>query len=937
MKNTLRLFPAMLILAIISSCNTGTANQDQALVPVKLTTEYMEKPMGIETKSPRFSWQLHAKQNGESQSAYRIIVSDSEEAVNKGLGNLWDSQKIQSEQSINIVYQGGELMQMKRFWWRVKVWNSKGEEQSWSEPEWFETGILSASLWEGVKWIGLSEDNRPEAYKSRPLKIRSMVEPVMETSHAAPLFRKELTLEKKVKNARMYLVGLGYNELYINGKRVGDAVLNPGQTSYDKRAFYEVYDIVPFLNKGSNVFGVMLGNGFYGQSMAFGVKFLNYGEPVLKCLTHFEYEDGTSEIIGSDESWLSSTGPVVFDNVYAGETYDAREEIPGWNQVECDFKDWQNADLKEDVDVPYLTAQLLQPIRKIQTLDAVDFYETAKGTYIFDFGQNIAGWAKIKVSEEAGKSISIRYSEILSPDGKELETATTGGHATGFDQIDQYICKGEGEEQWEPRFTYHGFRYAEVKGITDPNISSVKAVLVHSDVPRVGHFECSDLLLNRIYSTSLWTIVDNLHSVPEDCPHREKCAWLGDAHASVEAMNYNFGMSRFWIKFMKDMESNLGTGDHTYEKIPATAGIPTNIAVGRRVCQEARPDWGAALILVPWSNYLYYGNERILQENYEHMVRWMAYLQAYLKDHILYQGYGDWCPPGGNRGAEDKVAVELTSTAFYYHSLVLMSKISNLLGEEIKADSYLEEAALIRKAFNDKFLDQETYSYGTQTGTAVALDMGLVPQGLEGQVVEALVEKELLEKYDGHFNTGIHGAKRLYDQMSLYGYEEELFDMVRKKDFPSYTYLFENGFTTWPESFHDYDSSEDAIKQGSHNHPMQAGFAMWFHRHLGGIQGDENFPGFKRFIIHPFGYNHLEYVHSSYESLYGTIVSNWTSRDGQFILDVEIPVNTRATVYIPASSEEDVELAPGIRKLSFTEGKLKLEVPSGKYTITSNL
>jgi alpha-L-rhamnosidase len=937
MKINSQLLPALIVLSLFLTCACGTDTDNQTLTPVHLSCEYLNNPLGIESQAPRFSWQLVSEIQGDFQTAYRVIVADTEEAAKEGTGNVWDSQKAQTNQNMNVVYQGGDLAQKTRYWWAVKVWDKEGEEQAWSEPGWFETGIWEEDGWKDAKWIGLKEDNRSDAHNRRPLQIRSMDTPRMERSHASPVMRKEFSIKKKIKQARIYFAGLGYSELYVNGERVGDAVLNPGQTSYDKRAYYDVYDIGDLLKRESNVIGAMLGNGFYGQSMAFGVKFLNYGVPALKCLVCMEYEDGTLEELVSDGSWLSSTGPVVFDNVYAGETYDAREEIAGWNQVNCDFEGWQEAKELTDVDVPGLTAQLIPPIRKIQTLDAVEFYETSQDSYIFDFGQNIAGWARIHVNESSGQEISIRYSEILSPDGQELETATTGGHATGFDQIDQYLCKGEGEEVWEPRFTYHGFRYAEVKGITDPSLASVKAILVHSDVKRAGHFECSDPLLNRIYTTSLWTIVDNLHSVPEDCPHREKCAWLGDAHASVEVMNYNYDMSRLWIKFMKDVETNLGTGDHTYEKIPATAGIPTNIAVGRRVCQEARPDWGAAILLVPWSNFLYYGNERILEENYEHMVRWMDYLRAYLKDHILYQGYGDWCPPGGNRGAKEKVEVELTSTAFYYHSLELMSKISTLMGEEEKASAYLEEAVLIRKAFNDKFLNEETYSYGTQTGTAVALDMGLVPADLEVQVVDALVKLELLEKYQGHFNTGIHGAKRLYDQLSIHGYEEELFAMIRKKEFPSYHYLFENGFTTWPESFLDYETSEDAIRSGSHNHPMQAGFAMWFHRHLGGIQGDENHPGFSKFLIKPFGYNQLEYVNSSFESMYGTMVSNWKSTDGRFVLDVEIPANTSSTVFIPAASEGDITLPPGVEAVEFIHGMLRVEVPSGSYSFSSNL
>lgn len=933
----------VLVLTSLGSC-TNSGKSEDSLKFEELTCEYIVSPAGIETQSPRFGWKLVSLQNGEKQTAYRILVADSEEALKKANGNVWDSKKVESDESNNISFGGEELLPAKRYFWKTKVWNASNQEQEWSDIQHFETGLFSEKDWQGANWIGLSHDTRSSLLKSRPIQTRNMSVSRSETSHASPLFRKEVFIDQDIRAARVYITGLGYNELYVNGKRIGDAVLNPGQSSYDKRAFYDIYDISSMLQKGKNAMGVMLGNGFYGQNMAFGVKFLDYGEPALKCLIRIDYIEGGTEYIITDDSWKSTVGPVVFDNVYAGESYDARYEIPDWSQPDCNYTEWADAKIRNELDIPTLTAQLIPPVKKIKYMPAVEWYKTNSGKYIYDIGQNISGWAKIRVNEPAGTKITLRYSEILTPDKQDLEPNTTGVSATGFVQTDIYICKGGGEESWEPRFTYQGFRYIEVDGITNPDKNSVEACFVRTDVERTGTFTCSDDLLNQIYETSLWTIEGNLHSVPEDCPHREKCAWLGDAHTSVEVMNYNFDMRRFWKKFMDDVESNLGQGVQTYEGLPATPGIPTNIAVGRRVCQEARPDWGAAVIIVPWENYLFYNNKQILEDNYQHMVRWMEYVKNYLKDDILYQGYGDWCHPDWDGRTGVKTNVALTSTAYYYYSLQLMSEISRLLNKPKEAEEYLAEMSPVKTAFNKKFYDSELQTYGTQTANAMALETGLVPDGLEGAVAKSLAELELSQKKEGHFYTGIHGAKRMFNQLSKYAYEDALFTMLHKESFPSFQYLFDHGFTTWPEAFKNYDLSEEIIREGSHNHPMQSGFAMWFHRSVGGIQINELYPGFKHFIIKPFGFKHLRFAQADYQSIYGLISSEWKVENGVFTHEITIPVNSSASIFVPAKEESSVELIQhqkgnkeNIQFLGAEKEFLKYKLESGKYEIRSIL
>lgn len=931
------LFVAMLMLSY------GCQSADTITIE-HLTCEYLATPMGIEGASPRLGWELKSAFNGESQTAYQIIVSDTEQGCEDEDNVLWNTGKVNSRSSNNIAYEGAPFVSGQRYWWKVKVWNASGEEQSWSALSWFETGLLTMDDWQASKWIGLATDNRPDEFKSRGFQRKGMTEPRMVTSYPSPLLRKAIHLEKDVKQARAYVAGLGYNEFFVNGERMGDAVLNPGQTSYDKRAYYDVYDVTEHFTKGDNTVGVMLGNGFYGQNIAFGYRGLNYGQPALRFILNVEYNDGSKATVVSDDSWQATTSPIVFDNVYAGETYDARREKENWCANDASLAGWEEAKVLANVKVPVLTAQLLQPIKKIEYMPVVHSFVAKGGVSIYDIGQNISGWARIKVNEPAGTKIAIRYAEILSEDKQALDPATTGPHATGFVQTEVYICKGSADEVWEPRFTYHGFRYMSVEGVTNPDEATIDACMVRTAVEKDGEFTCSDELLNRIYETSMWTIEDNLHSVPEDCPHREKCAWLGDAHTSVEVMNFNYDMRRMWIKFVKDVVTNHGTGGRTYFGRKASPGIPTNIAVGRRTCQEARPDWGAATVLIPWNNYLFYNDTRTLDEHYVHMERWMAYLQGYVEDGLLPLGYGDWCHVDWKGRDSIPTSTALTSTAYYYYSLNVMSEVSQLLDKPEKAQKYQQEAVVIKQAFNASFLDETLMTYGSQTANAVALDMGLVPAGQEKAVAASLANIELTQKHDGHFTPGVHGMKRLFTMLSDYGYEDEVFEMLRKEDFPSFNYMLERGFTTWPESFQNYETHPEHYAKGSHNHPMQSAFAMWFHQHAGGLKPCASTPAFEHFTIKPLGYRHLTFVNASYHSIYGDIRSDWKVDGAQFMHTVEVPVNTTAMLYVPTSDKDAVEVkqahygpAKNVEFKGYEDGFACYLLSSGVYDITSQL
>jgi len=901
-----------------------------------LLCEYRENPIGIDTPAPRLSWQLDSKERGQRQTAYRILVASSPELLQQGQGDLWDSGKVVSDQSLHVRYGGKPPAAGQQCFWKVQVWDKDGKESGWSPAATWEIGLPDERYWRDASWIGLAKDTRDSPLVERPIQTRGMKAPRMVKSFPAPMFRREFTLKPGITRARAYVCGLGYSELYINGQRIGDAVLDPGQTTYDVRAFYVTHDITKSLKPGTNAVGVMLGNGFLGQNLAFGVASLAIGPPALISKIVVNYADGTSETIATDETWKAATGPVLFDNVYAGETYDARLEHKGWSEPGFGDADWQQAEKIAPVTAK-LEAQMIPPIRVIRTLEPQKVFAGENGKWIFDLGQNIAGWARIKTDAPAGTQFTLKFAEALMPDGMALDCETTGVDATGFEQTDIYVCKGDGKETWQPRFTYHGFRYIEVDGLTsEPPADFLEGVLVRSDVPARGSFTCSDELLNRIYRTSLWTIEDNLHSTAEDCPHREKCGWLGDAHAMGETAIFNFDMAQFWTKFVDDIETTLGRGGVTYWKEKATPGIPCNIAVGRRLCQEARPDWGAAYVLLPWYLHQYYGDTDVFTRHYEHLKRWIEYVRDLRVDGIVERAYGDWCPPGSNTMME--CPPPLTATAFFYGTLRIMEDFAKQLGKADDAGAFAKLADETKAAFNSKFFDGNIRGYGSQTADAVALRFGLAPDGQQAEVAKSLAD-EVVTKHDGHAFVGIHGGRPLYTQLSENGYDAEAFRAMSQEEWPGYGYMLGQGFTTWPEVPHEIKPGE-RVSPRSQNHPMQSGFAAWFHESVGGIRPAAS--GFKKIELKPHGYDQIAWADVKHGSLYGPIKSSWKNEKGEFTWEVSVPPNTTATAYVPARAAEDVSesgnpaaTSPGVKFLRFADGRAVYELQSGNYAFRS--
>ncbi len=937
--NRMILLPLLLPLIIISGCSKSS------MLITDLKVENITEPVNLDVQTPVLSWKLlPAKDDlrNLSQGSWQVMVASSRELLKKDQPDLWNSGVVDSSDAMQVIYAGKKLHSRQQYYWKVRISDQDNKLSGWSETASFTMALLNKSDWNGAQWIGLKEDTCSSPLRSRSFLTFTMKSPEMRTSYPSPLFRKQFIVSGKISRAMAYVSGLGYSELYVNGEKSGENVLDPGQTNYDVRAFYVTHDITGMLNKGDNVIGIMLGNGFYGQNIAF-VDWLNYGAPRLRCKIWIEYENGESDSLVSGIDWKAGTGAVMFNNVYGGESYDARYEKEGWNKTGYDDTSWQ-ASVVIDAPTDSLCSQMIPPIKRMKTLNPVQIFPASGGRWIVDMGQNIAGWARIRVKEKKGQQITMRFAENLDSLDKELDFASLGHQHTGMIQTNIYVCKSSDWEEWEPRFTYAGFRYVEVTGLSQkPDSNMIRGILVCSSVERTGHFTSSDTLMNKIYQNSLWTIEDNLHSIPEDCPAREKCGWLGDAHGTAETDLYNYDMANFFAKYMDDIESQLGRGVETYLGEPATAGIPGNISTGKRICQESRVDWGVAVILVPYDLYLFNGDIRVFAHWYPHMKDFIKYIIRYEdKNGIIQNGYGDWCPPGGNEKME--CPPELTSTAFFYGTLTILKEMAVKLNDAEYASWCGEKMISVKSNFNKAYLRQITgtdhWTYGSQTGIVIAYRMGLIPDDRKAAVSAGLVY-DINNLHGGHISTGIHG-QRIYSVLCDMGLEDLAYSILTTPTYPSLAYTVAADQTTWPEAPQEW-KNRSIPRLGSSNHPMNSGFAALFHESIGGIRPVANAPGFKHFEVKPCMINQIEWANTDMESPFGQIISNWRKNKDAYSLDVTIPCNTSAVVYIPSGGDPDGVSESGVpvannadlKVIGHENGRTILQVGSGTYHFTS--
>lgn len=899
-----------------------------------LRCEYLVDPLGIDVLQPRLSWMAQSRRGGDCQTAYQIVVTSDD-------GELWDTGKVASDQSVLVPYEGLPLKSRMRCRWNVRVWDRDGQPSQWSEPALWTMGLLDPSDWQ-AQWIAARAELDPAEIISPEIRKRDAeTESRISQTVPSPLLRKEFTVNKPVKHATAYICGLGFHDLHINGRIVGDEVLQPDFTHYDKRVVYITRDVTEHLVRGANAVGVELGNGFYNAHTRVVWDFDQAPwrkPPCLLMQLEIEYADGTTEIIASDSTWKTSTGPRVFDGIRNGEVYDARLEKAGWDTAGYSDSDWSSVVL---VNGPKgkLEARRTRPVRVTKTIKAVGITEPNPGVFVIDFGQNLAGWARLKVSGPAGTAIAIRYDERLTDEGLIDERNAIFVYSGKF-QTDTYICKGESVETWEPRFVYHGFRYAQlerseasphpepVEGCGAggaavewrPALDTLTVCVVGTDFESRGSFECSNDLFSAIQRCTRWSYLSNFVGIPTDCPHREKNGWTGDAHLACETGLYNFGSETSYTKWMDDFE------DVQHEDGLLPGIVPTDTS---GYGWGNGPAWDSAFLLIPYYMWLYSGDSRLLTAHYDRFKLYLECVAAHSVDHIVEWGLGDWCPPEG--GAEGfKTPFALTSTAYYFVDTLIVAQVAAMLERTDEAIYYAELAEAIRKAFIARFYDPETGTFEgeEQTGMAAAIYQGLVYGDDKAKVLDALVAD--VEARDGHLWCGILGTKYILHALTDNGRVDLAYRIANQRTFPSWGYWLEQGATTlW----------EDWNGENSLNHIMFGDIGAWFFQTLAGINPDPAYPGFKHIVIRPQPVGDLTWARAEHVSPYGPIKSAWKLDGGRFTLDIEIPTNATATVHIPADLPQSItesgvraSESDGVEFAGRQDGCLVYRVGSGRYS-----
>lgn len=929
MKTIFRSALAVVLLAIVAGSRCPAA-----LTVTGLKAEYRTNPLGLDTAKPRLGWILDSDQRDQLQTAYQVLVASSPEKLARNEGDLWDSGQVASRDSVSVAYSGGALCSGQRVCWKVRAWDRTGVPSQFSAPAWWEMALLTPEDWH-ASWITKKQ--------GAPIPEEKLFD-----DHPAPLFRKEFALEKKIARARIYVSGLGYYELHLNGQRVGDQVLDPGWTSYSQRVPYSTYDVTKLLKPGRNALGVMLGNGWFNPLplRLWGHlnlrEHLTIGQPRVILQLRVEFTDGSSQVIASDESWKAADSPILRNSVYLGEVYDARRELSGWDRAGFDDSHWEPAVLAKEPLGP-LRAQDAPPIRVTRTLKPVKLTEPKPGVFIFDFGQNFAGWARLHVRGPAGTRVRLRSGELLYPDGTlngmtavcgqikgggpNYRYDDVGAPATAF-QLDEYILRGDGDEVFTPHFTFHGFRYVEVTGFPGrPTLQTLEGLRLNADVAPVGSFRCSNERFNRIQEMVRWTELSNLFSVESDCPHREKFGYGGDIVAAGEMAMLNFDMVRFYAKAVQDLADAVRPNGGFTETAPFV-GIADQGLGG----QSGPIGWGTAQPWLLWQLYQYYGDRRLLEEHYENTKRWLALLESCATNRILVNGISD------HESLAPKPQA-LTGTGFYFLNAKLFSQIARVLGHDVDADRAAALAEEIKAAFNRKFLQPGVgrYDIGTQACQAFALYLGLVPPAEHERALKVLVD-DIVTGHDGHLTTGIFGTKFMLNALTDLGRADVAARLVDQKTFPGWGYMLEHGATTLWEH---WDFSDNTY---SHNHPMFGSVSEWFYKALAGIRPAPDAVGFDKIIIAPQPVGDVTWVKASYDSVRGRIVSEWTKDRGTLRLRVQIPVNAEGMVVLPAKGADGlaeggkpIGRAVGVRLVRFEDGKAVLAVGSGRYEFVSRV
>jgi alpha-L-rhamnosidase len=898
---------------------------DAPLQPNGLTCEYIQNPLGIDGKQPRFTWNFISSERNQMQSAYEVIVSDNLKAIQQSVGNIWSAGKVTSSQSIQVEYNGQPLKSFTRYYWRVKVYNQNNDASAWSKINFFETAMLDAKDWK-AKWIG--DDSKQFERDEDFYKDDRM-----------PLFRKDFTIIKNISSARLYISGLGYYEAYFNGKKTGDHVLDPGFTTYKNQVLYVTYDITAQIKKGKNVAGIMLGNGWYNPLPLrlfgrFNLRDVQQtGRPCVKAEIHLQYNDGTTDIITTDESWKTAPGPILRNNVYLGEKYDARLEQKNWCLPNAELSAWKNVSVIEGPS-GRLTAQMQPPIRVTKIIQPLRMTETGKDTFIVDMGQNFAGVARIKLRAPAGAKINLRYGEDLLADGRMNYFTTVAGqikeqwHLSGGPgapatawQMDEYIAKGAGVEVWSPRFTFHAFRFVEITGWQGkPTLNEIEGLRMNSDLESNGTFACSNDMFNKLHEAIKWTFLSNVFSVQSDCPGREKMGYGADMVVTSGAYAYNFNMANFYRKTVSDF-ANEQQPDGGITEIAPYTGI-----ADRGYGGESGPlGWELAFPYLQNLLYEYYGDERVIADNYEALKRQIDFLKSKARDNNFYWDISD-------HEALDTKPEAFSATLFYFHHVQLAAKFAGILGKKEDSVKYANLGQQIQKTIVSKYYIPHTgrFDNATQSAQIMALWYGISPD--KDSSFKILMNE--FERHDMHVSTGIFSTKMMFDILREQNKNDIAYTIANQKDFPGWGYMLSKGATTLWETWKYPDNAP------SQNHPMFGSIDEWFYRSLLGINAAA--PGFKKIIIKPQPVKELTWATGNYISVHGNIVSDWNISDNKYNLKVSIPPNTTAEIWIRCKEHAEIMennkpivQENGLKLLRYENGYAVIATGSGDYFFTT--
>ncbi|MBC7773958.1 MAG: glycoside hydrolase family 78 protein [Phycisphaerae bacterium] len=873
--------------------------------------ENLSNPIGLDITQPRFGWQFAADRRNVLQTAYEIRVAMNATDLLTGKKLFWTSGKTQSDASVWVPYTGPALVSGKKYWWQVRVWDNAGNVSDWSQPNFWQMGLLNPTDWK-AKWISLAA---PE-----------------DSTQPSPMFRKEFATKKKIVSATAYITAHGLYEAQINGQRVGQDYLTPGWTVYNKRLQYQAYDVTNLLQKGSNAIGVTLGSGWWRGNIGWAHVNGFYGKDIsLIFQLEIQYTDGSNETVASDDSWkYAANGPIQSSEIYHGETYDARLEQVGWSSPGYNVSKWSTVSVK-DFPKDNLIGTYNEPIQKHETFRPVKIFRTPQGELVADFGQNLVGWVELKARGNSGDRVVLQFAEVLDKQSNFYTDNLRAAKCT-----DTWILKGSGEEHFEPHFTFHGFRYAKITGYPgELKPENITAVALYSAMRPAGSFSSSDPLVNQLQHNIQWGQRGNFLDVPTDCPQRdERLGWTGDAQAFSRTATFNFDAHNFFAKWLKDMAADQ----------QSDGMVPWVIPNVLRARNGASAGWADAATIIPWNMWLAYGDRRILEDQYPSMKAWVEYMRKESKNDLWNTGphFGDWLfysVTDDNDGRSAITDKYLIAQCFYAHSTQLLINAAQVLGKKDEVAVYSELLKKVKTAYLNEYVTPNGRPLSpTQTAYVLALQFDLLPENQREQAAKNLAEN--IKNYKDHLTTGFLGTPYLCHVLTRFGYNDLAYTLLNQKTYPSWLYPVTRGATTIWERWDGIrpDSSFQAVTMNSFNHYAYGAIGDWMYRVMAGLDTETDAPGYKAIRIQPRPGGGFTEAAATLQTLYGQTSSRWQQNGKSLTLDVEIPANTTATVFVPTSevsaiteSGKPLKSLPEIRIEGAQNGFVVLKMGSGKY------